>query len=85
VATAIVRGDALCLSIAAASVIAKVTRDRLMVDLAQQFPGYGWDRNAGYPTAGHRAALLRLGVTPAHRRSFRPVHNILYQEVSITP
>jgi ribonuclease HII len=85
VATAIVRGDALCLSIAAASVIAKVTRDRLMVDLAQQYPGYGWDRNAGYPTAGHRAALLRLGVTPAHRRSFRPVHNILYQEVSITP
>jgi ribonuclease HII len=84
-ATAIVRGDALCLSIAAASVIAKVTRDRIMVDLAQQYPGYGWDRNAGYPTATHRAALLRLGVTPAHRRSFRPVHKILYQEVSITP
>ncbi len=84
-ATAIVRGDALCLSIAAASIIAKVTRDRIMVDLAQQYPGYGWDRNAGYPTPGHRAALLRLGVTPAHRRSFRPVHNILYQEVSITP
>jgi ribonuclease HII len=84
-ATAIVRGDALCLSIAAASIIAKVTRDRIMVDLAQQYPGYGWDRNAGYPTPEHRAALLRLGVTPAHRRSFRPVHNILYQEVSITP
>lgn len=84
-ATAIVKGDALCLSIAAASIIAKVTRDRIMVDLAQQFPGYGWERNAGYPTDDHRAALLRLGVTPAHRRSFRPVHNILYQEVSITP
>jgi ribonuclease HII len=84
-ATAIVKGDALCLSIAAASIIAKVTRDRIMVDLAQQYPGYGWERNAGYPTADHRAALLRLGVTPAHRRSFRPVHNILYQEVSITP
>jgi ribonuclease HII len=84
-ATAIVKGDALCLSIAAASIIAKVTRDRIMVDLAQQYPGYGWDRNAGYPTADHRAALLRLGVTPAHRRSFRPIHNILYQEVSITP
>lgn len=83
-ATAIVRGDALCLSIAAASIIAKVTRDRIMVDLAQQYPGYGWDRNAGYPTAEHRAALLRLGVTAAHRRSFRPVYNILYQEVSIT-
>jgi ribonuclease HII len=84
-ATAIIRGDALCLSIAAASIAAKVTRDRIMVDLAQQYPGYGWERNAGYPTPGHRAALLRLGVTPAHRRSFRPVHNILYQEVSITP
>jgi ribonuclease HII len=84
-ATAIVKGDARCLSIAAASIIAKVTRDRIMVDLAQQYPGYGWDRNAGYPTADHRAALLRLGVTPAHRRSFRPIHNILYQEVSITP
>ena len=84
-ATAIVRGDARCLSIAAASIIAKVTRDRIMVDLAQQYPGYGWDRNAGYPTAEHRAALLRLGVTAAHRRSFRPVYNILYQEVSITP
>jgi ribonuclease HII len=83
-ATAIIRGDALCLSIAAASIIAKVTRDRIMVDLAQQYPGYGWDRNAGYPTPDHRAALLRLGVTPAHRRSFRPIHNILYQEVSIT-
>jgi ribonuclease HII len=83
-ATAIVKGDALCLSIAAASIIAKVTRDRIMVDLAQQYPGYGWERNAGYPTTDHRAALLRLGVTPAHRRSFRPIHNILYQEVSIT-
>ena len=84
-ATAIVKGDALCLSIAAASIVAKVTRDRIMVDLAQHYPGYGWERNAGYPTRDHLAALRRLGVTPAHRRSFRPVHNILYQEVSITP
>lgn len=77
---ALVRGDAICLSIAAASVVAKVTRDRIMVDLAQQHPGYGWDRNMGYPSAAHRAALARLGPTPHHRRSFRPVHNILYQE-----
>ena len=74
------RGDARVLSIAAASIVAKVARDALMVDLAQQFPGYGWERNAGYPTSAHRQALLDLGVTPHHRRSFRPVHNILYQE-----
>ncbi len=76
---AIVKGDAKSLSIAAASICAKVTRDRLMVDLAQQYPGYGWDVNAGYPTKAHLSALLNLGVTPVHRRSFKPVHNILYQ------
>jgi ribonuclease HII len=83
-ATAIVKGDAKCLSIAAASIIAKVTRDRLMVDLAQQHPGYGWEANAGYPTKLHLEALRILGVTPWHRRSFRPVHNILYQENSVS-
>jgi ribonuclease HII len=81
---AVVKGDAKSLSIAAASIVAKVTRDRLMVDLAQQHPGYGRDRNAGYPTKDHLAALLNLGVTPHHRRSFRPIHNILYQDNSIT-
>ncbi|MCA8867391.1 MAG: ribonuclease HII [Rhodobacteraceae bacterium] len=79
-ASAIVGGDDRSLSIAAASIVAKVTRDRLMVDLAQQFPGYGWETNAGYGTAQHLKALLSLGVTPHHRRSFRPVHNMLYQE-----
>ena len=79
-ASAIVGGDDRSLSIAAASIVAKVTRDRLMVDLAQQFPGYGWETNAGYGTALHLKALLSLGVTPHHRRSFRPVHNMLYQE-----
>ncbi|MFN3991291.1 MAG: ribonuclease HII [Tabrizicola flagellatus] len=79
-ATAIVKGDVRCLSIAAASIVAKVTRDRIMVDLAQHHPGYGWEANAGYPTAAHLEALKTLGVTPWHRRSFRPVHNILYQE-----
>lgn len=83
-AEAIVKGDAKSLSIAAASIIAKVTRDRIMVDLAQQHPGYGWEANAGYPTKEHLAALLNLGVTPWHRRSFRPVHNILYQELSVS-
>jgi len=83
-ATAIIKGDALCLSIAAASIVAKVTRDRIMVDLAQQHPGYGWDANAGYPTKAHLDALQNLGVTPWHRRSFKPVHNILYQGNSVT-
>ena len=77
-ATAVVGGDRLCLSVAAASIVAKVTRDRLMADLARQFPGYGWERNAGYGTPEHQAALGRLGVTPHHRRSFAPVHKILY-------
>ncbi|MFV0358340.1 ribonuclease HII [Tropicimonas sp.] len=83
-AQALVKGDARSLSIAAASIVAKVARDRVMVDLAQQHPGYGWERNAGYPTAGHRAALRNLGATPHHRRSFAPVRNILYQEKTTT-
>ncbi|CUH64558.1 Ribonuclease HII [Thalassovita gelatinovora] len=76
----IIKGDALSLSIAAASIAAKIRRDKVMWDLAQQFPGYGWETNAGYPTKAHREALRNLGVTPHHRRSFKPVHNILYQE-----
>jgi len=73
----IVDGDALSLSIAAASIVAKVTRDREMDVLAREFPGYGWERNAGYGTAEHRAALLRLGVTPYHRRGFAPVRTVI--------
>lgn len=84
-ATAIVKGDARSLSIAAASIVAKVTRDRIMVDLAQQYPAYGWNVNAGYPTQAHLRALLDFGITPHHRRSFKPVHNILYQANSVTP
>jgi ribonuclease HII len=80
----IVQGDARSVSIAAASIVAKVWRDRIMVDLAQQHPGYGWDRNAGYPTPEHLAALRNLGPTPHHRRSFGPVHKILCQEKSIS-
>ena len=84
-ADAIVKGDARSMSIAAASIVAKIRRDAIMVDLAQQHPGYGWDRNAGYPTEAHRAALRNLGPTPHHRRSFKPVHNILYQGKNLTP
>ncbi len=72
-AEAVPRGDARSLSIAAASIVAKVERDRLMAGLAGEFPGYGWERNAGYGTPEHAAALERLGVTPHHRRSFAPV------------
>jgi ribonuclease HII len=84
-ATAIIKGDALSLSIAAASIVAKCCRDAIMVDLAQQHPGYAWETNAGYPTTVHLKALLNLGVTPHHRRSFAPVHKMLYQDNSLTP
>lgn len=70
---AIVGGDGLCLSIAAASVLAKVTRDRLMLALARRYPGFAWERNKGYATAAHLAALDAAGPTPHHRRSFEPV------------
>jgi ribonuclease HII len=69
----IVKGDARCLSIAAASVIAKVYRDRVICELDAKYPGYGLRTNMGYPTRAHRAALLRLGPTELHRRSFRGV------------
>ncbi|MBK5922229.1 ribonuclease HII [Rhodovulum sulfidophilum] len=81
----LVKGDARCLSIAAASIVAKVARDAVMTELAQHWPGYGWERNAGYPTRQHLQALRDLGVSPHHRRSFRPVHNILWQEKSVNP
>lgn len=69
----IVKGDTRCLSIAAASIIAKVTRDRMMVKLAAEFPGYGFERHKGYGTPEHQEAIKRLGVTQHHRRSFRTV------------
>ena len=73
----VIRGDSISLSIAAASIVAKVTRDRLMARLAQRHPAYGWERNAGYGTVKHRDALFAHGVTPHHRRSFRPIPHIL--------
>ncbi|WP_338504325.1 ribonuclease HII [Sphingomonas kaistensis] len=74
---AIVAGDARCRSIAAASIIAKVTRDRIMAAHAAEYPGYGWERNRGYPTADHRRALIEFGPTPLHRRSFGLVRDVL--------
>ena len=83
-AQAVIKGDGLSASIAAASIVAKIRRDRIMMDLAQQYPGYGWETNAGYGSKKHMDALANLGVTPHHRRSFKPVHNILYQAKSVT-
>ena len=82
-AETLVGGDGLAASVAAASIVAKVTRDRIMRALAARHPGYGWERNKGYGTAEHQAALKRLGVTPEHRRSFRPIHNMLCEEKDI--
>jgi ribonuclease HII len=78
----VVGGDGLSLSIAAASVIAKVTRDRLMQRLAQRYDGYGWMTNVGYGTAEHQRAIEALGLTPHHRRSFAPVQLALALEAS---
>jgi len=77
---AVVDGDAKCRSIAAASIIAKVTRDRMMAEHAKSYPGYGWETNRGYATPQHYRGLESLGVTPLHRRSFAPVRQILARE-----
>src|SRR5471032_1356444 len=74
----LVGGDGRSLSIAAASIIAKVTRDRMMRALHEEFPGYNWRRNKGYGTPDHLAGLRSCGVTVHHRRSFSPIHHILY-------
>lgn len=78
-ATPVVGGDGRSPSIAAASIVAKTWRDAVMKEAAAQFPGYGWETNAGYPTKCHKSALRDLGVTPFHRRSFAPVRDILWQ------
>lgn len=69
----IVKGDALSVSIAAASIVAKVTRDRIMTDMHKLYPGYGFDRHKGYPTKAHKQALVELGPSPVHRFSFKGV------------
>ena len=83
-ATTLVKGDSRSVSISAASIVAKVCRDCVLVDLAQQHPGYGWETNMGYGSKKHMEALRSLGVTPHHRCSFKPVHNMLYQEKIVT-
>jgi ribonuclease HII len=75
--TAIVKGDAKVYSIAAASVVAKVVRDRMMSLLSARYPGYGWERNQGYATLEHRMAIRELGLTPFHRRSFLALQRTL--------
>ncbi|GJL94197.1 MAG: ribonuclease HII [Hyphococcus sp.] len=76
----VVKGDAKSFSIAAASIIAKTTRDRMMRELAREFPHYGWEKNKGYGAPAHKEALAIYGVTPHHRKSFAPIHNILYAD-----
>lgn len=78
--TEIVKGDTRSFAIAAASIVAKVTRDRLMLKLAVRYPGYGWEHNAGYPTIDHRKALRELGLTPFHREDFGTVRILLAAE-----
>ncbi len=80
---AMVDGDAKCYAVACASILAKTVRDRLMVRLGGRYPDFGWEHNAGYGTADHRAALDRRGPTPHHRRSFTPVvQRHLFQDIS---
>ena len=73
----LIKGDSLSLSIAAASIVAKVTRDHIMQELAKDYPQYGWDRNAGYGTADHIAALKQYGITPHHRKTYKPIKELL--------
>jgi len=79
-AETIIKGDARSVSISAASIMAKICRDYVMLSLAQQHPGYGWETNMGYGSKRHILALQELDVTPHHRRLFKPVHNILWQD-----
>jgi ribonuclease HII len=81
----VVGGDGLSLTIAAASIVAKVARDRLMRRLALRYEGYGWETNVGYATAEHRAAIVRLGLTPHHRLSFQPAPDLFGFESRESP
>jgi len=83
-AQTLIGGDGRAASIAAASIIAKVHRDAHMIALSKQHPGYGWETNKGYGTEKHRVGLFCHGVTPHHRRSFKPIHNILYPQKNIS-
>ena len=80
---AIIKGDALSISIGAASILAKVTRDRIMKDYDHLYPEYGFGKHKGYPTKAHKEALKLYGVTPIHRRSFSPVQEVLNEQLSL--
>lgn len=82
-ATAVVKGDARSRSIAAASIIAKVTRDRMMDRASHHFPNYGFEGHKGYPTQAHRSLLMRFGPCPLHRKTFRPVIDALKRETTV--
>ena len=82
IGTPVVKGDAKSISIAAASIVAKETRDKIMADLAHQFPEYAWDKNAGYPTKTHLQAIEKYGITVHHRKSFGPVKERIENETS---
>jgi ribonuclease HII len=80
----VIGGDGLALSIAAASIVAKVTRDAMMIALSRQFPGYGWETNMGYGTEGHLQGLRVWGVSPHHRRSFKPIYEMLCEAAIVS-
>lgn len=79
-AQTVVKGDGKSYSISAASIVAKVYRDRLMAELAQKYPFYGFEKNAGYGTAAHIAGLKQYGVTPVHRKSYKPIQKFMIEE-----
>ena len=80
---AIVKGDGKSISIGAASILAKVTRDHIMIEYAKQYPEYGFEKHKGYPTKAHKEALQKYGVTPIHRKSFGPVQEALHKQLNI--
>ncbi len=80
---AIIKGDCLSISIAAASILAKVIRDRIMKEYDLQYPEYGFAKHKGYPTKEHKEALKKYGVTPIHRRSFKPVQEVLNEQLAL--
>ncbi len=81
---AIIKGDSLSISIGAASILAKVTRDRIMKEYDKQYPEYGFAKHKGYPTKQHKEALRQFGVTPIHRRSFQPVKDVLNKQLQLS-
>jgi ribonuclease HII len=81
--TAIIKGDTLSASIAAGSIIAKVARDHFMVEMANLYPGYGFEKHKGYPTKAHIEALKSLGTTPIHRKSYKPVKDVLENQLRL--